>query len=44
MATSEGKKLILNAWKAAGIREAVDKGYDELSELHPFQDIRDFKQ
>ena len=32
-------KVILNAWKASGIREAIDKFYDTLPELEPFQDI-----
>ena len=39
MTTNEGKKVILNGWKASGIREAIDEGYDTLHELDPFQDI-----
>ena len=35
----EGKRMVLNVWRAAGIRQAIDQGYVNLPELDPFKDI-----
>ena len=39
MTSGEGKQVVLNGWRAAGIRQAIDEGYVNLPELDPFKDI-----
>ena len=39
MTAKEGKEVSLSRWNAAGIREALDRGLENLSPLDPYQDI-----
>ena len=39
MKKESGKSVIANAWKAAGITEALENGVEGLESLDPFQDI-----
>ena len=39
MTSGERKRVVLNGWKVAGIRQAIDQGYVNLPELDPFKDI-----
>ena len=39
MASGEGKEIILNGWKPAGITEALEKGLENLPALDPFNNI-----
>lgn len=39
MTKESGKNVIKNAWKAAGITEALESGIEGLESLDPFQDI-----
>ena len=39
MTSTEGKQIILNDWKSAGILEAIRLGKDNMPSLDPFNDI-----
>ena len=39
MTSTEGKQIILNGWKSAGILEAIRLGKDNMPSLDPFIDI-----
>ena len=39
MTSGEGKQVVLNGWRAAEIRQAIDQGYVNLPKLDPFKDI-----
>ena len=39
MTSGEGKQVVLNGWRAARIRQAINQGYVNLPELDPFKDI-----
>ena len=39
MTKESGKNVIKNAWKAAGITEALESDIEGLESLDPFQDI-----
>ena len=39
MTSGGGKQVVLNGWRAAGIRQAIDQGYVNLPESDPLKDI-----
>ena len=39
LTSSEGRKVIINGWKASGILDAIDMGSKYLPQLDPFAEI-----
>ena len=43
-ASTAGKEIIVNGWKAAGITDVINNGYSSLDPLDPFSSIDPLEQ
>ena len=39
LTSSEGRKVVINGWRASGIADAIDMGSKDLPSLDPFAEI-----